>query len=112
MIDVAGNRSWTDCKRVLTDHGHMVIVGGPKTNRWIGPMGDRLRVSLVSRLGNRRAHLFLARTNREDMVVLQELLASGKVKPFVERCYGLSDVPEALGYLSEGHAQGKVVITV
>ena len=112
MLDVAGTRSWSECKRVLKDGARMVIVGGPKTNRWVGPMGDRLRVSLISRLGSRRALLFLAKTNRADLELLQGLLADGKVRPVIDRRYELADAPHALGYVGAGHARAKVVVTM
>jgi NADPH:quinone reductase-like Zn-dependent oxidoreductase len=113
ILDVAGNRSWSDCKRVLSDEGTLVIVGGPKTNRWIGPMGDVIKVRLASVAGSRKvAAPFLAKMNSEDMAFLADLLADGKVTPVIDRRYDLSEVPEALSYLGEGHAQGKIVINV
>jgi NADPH:quinone reductase-like Zn-dependent oxidoreductase len=56
--------------------------------------------------------LFLAKLNKEDMAFLQELLETEKVKPVIDRTYPLSETPEAIRYLEEGHARGKVVITV
>jgi NADPH:quinone reductase-like Zn-dependent oxidoreductase len=55
---------------------------------------------------------FVAKENHEDMLALKELIESGKVTPVIDRTYSLSEVPEAIRYLEEGHAQGKVVITV
>jgi NADPH:quinone reductase-like Zn-dependent oxidoreductase len=113
MFDVAGNRSWSDCKRVLTDKATLVVVGGRKTNRWIGPMGDGLKKRLVSLAGSRKVvSPFLANVKREDLAALGELLESGSVTPVIEKRYELSDVPEAVGYVGTGHAQGKVVITI
>jgi NADPH:quinone reductase-like Zn-dependent oxidoreductase len=113
MLDIAGNRPWADCKRVLGDRGTLVIVGGPKGNRWIGPMGHVVKVRVASLAGSRKvAAPFLARPNKEDMVVLQNLLADGKVTPVIEKRYALSDGAEALSYLGKGHARGKIVIDV
>jgi NADPH:quinone reductase-like Zn-dependent oxidoreductase len=112
ILDVAGNRTWAEYKRVMAEDANLVLVGGPKTNRWIGPMGSRLRMSLVSRAGTRRAHLFLAKTNRADLELLQELLATGKVKPVIDRQYELTEAREALSYVGAGHARAKVVVTV
>ncbi len=113
MFDVAGNRSWSECKRVLTDKATLVVVGGRKTNRWIGPMGDGIKKRLVSLPGSRRVvSPFLAKITREDLAVLKELLESGSVTPVIEKQYELGEVPEAVGYVGAGHAQGKVVITV
>jgi NADPH:quinone reductase-like Zn-dependent oxidoreductase len=112
MFDVAGNRSWSECKRVLKDDAKLVIAGGSKKNRLIGPMGKVVRMRLASVPGNRDVAMFLAKTNREDMATLQELLASGKVKSMIDRTYSLNELPDALGYLGEGHARGKIVVTV
>jgi len=112
MLDMVGNRSWSDCKRVLNHKATVVVVGGPKTNRWIGPLASLVKVRLASVGGSRRVVPFLARFNKEDMVALQELLEAGTVTPVIDRRYTLSEVPEALMYLGDGHAQGKVVITV
>jgi NADPH:quinone reductase-like Zn-dependent oxidoreductase len=55
---------------------------------------------------------FLAHLSRDDLIIIQEFLQSGKVTPVIDRSYPLSDVPEAIRYLEEGHARGKVVITM
>jgi NADPH:quinone reductase-like Zn-dependent oxidoreductase len=112
ILDIAGNRSWSDCRRVLTDNGTLVFVGGPKTNRLIGPLGHCLKVLMASLPGSRDVKLFLAQVTKEDLTSLGELLEAGKMKPVIERRYELADAAEALRHLGEGHAQGKLVITV
>jgi NADPH:quinone reductase-like Zn-dependent oxidoreductase len=113
MLDIAGNRSWSDCKRVLGERATVVVVGGPKTNRWVGPLGQALKLRFASLAGSRKvAAPFLAKMNKEDLVALQTLLADGKVTPVIDRRYALSDVPDALSYLGDGHAQGKIVVAV
>jgi NADPH:quinone reductase-like Zn-dependent oxidoreductase len=112
MFDVAGNRSWSDCKRVLKDDARLVIAGGPKKNPLIGPLGKAIRMRLASLPGNREVSTFLAKTNRDDMTALTELLASGMVKSVIDRTYAFDELPDALGYLGEGHARGKIVVSV
>jgi NADPH:quinone reductase-like Zn-dependent oxidoreductase len=113
MLDIAGNRSWSDCSRVLDAKGTLVVVGGPKGNRWLGPLSQALKLRLGSIGGSRRVVApFLAKINKEDLVVLQELLEAGTVTPVIDKQYSLSEVPEALRYLGEGHARGKIVVTV
>jgi NADPH:quinone reductase-like Zn-dependent oxidoreductase len=113
MLDIAGNRSWSELERVLSKRAAVVVVGGPKTNRFVGPLGQALKLRVASQGGSRTvAAPFLAKVNKEDMAVLQNLLAEGKVTPVIDRRYELSEVPEALSYLGEGHAQGKIVINV
>ena len=113
MVDVAGNRSWSDCKRVLTDTATLVVVGGRKTNRWIGPMGHAVKVRLVSLVGGRKVVApFVATLKKDDLAFLGELLETGALTPVIERRYELSEAAEALRYVGTGHAQGKLVITI
>jgi len=113
MLDVAGNRSWSDYRRVLDEKATVVVVGGPKKGRWIGPLSQVVKLRLSSLGGSRRVVApFLAKMNKEDLVVLQELLEAGTVTPVIDRQYELSELREALRYLGEGHARGKVVVTV
>jgi NADPH:quinone reductase-like Zn-dependent oxidoreductase len=111
LLDIAGSRSWSECKRVLNPKAIFVIVGGPKTNRWIGPLSHVVKVRLASLRASQKVIFFVAKLNKEDLVVLQELLEAGKVTPVIDRRYELSELPEAMRYLGAGHAQGKVVIT-
>jgi NADPH:quinone reductase-like Zn-dependent oxidoreductase len=112
LLDVAGSRSWPEYRRVLKPKATLVLVGGPKANRWIGPLGHVAGVRLASLGASQKVVFFVAKFNREDFVVLQELLEAGKVTPVIDRRYALSELPEALRYLGEGHARGKVVISV
>jgi NADPH:quinone reductase-like Zn-dependent oxidoreductase len=113
MLDIAGNRSWLECRRVLEPKATFVVVGAPSTNRLIGPLSHTIGVGATSLGGSRKVvPFFLAQLNKKDMVVLQELLEAGKMKPVIDRTYSLSEIPEAIRYLETGHARGKVVITV
>jgi NADPH:quinone reductase-like Zn-dependent oxidoreductase len=113
VIDIAGDRPWSQVKRVLPDDGTSVVVGGPKSNRFFG----RLGMSLVERaiaIPDSRTLVtpFLANIGPDDLAFLGGLLEAGSVKPVIERRYDLSEVPEALRYMGEGHARGKLVVTV
>lgn len=67
----------------------------------------------ISMTGSQKmGNMGVAKPNQNDLVIMKELLEAGKVKPVIDRCYPLSEVPDAIRYLEEGHAQGKVVITV
>ena len=112
LLDVAGSRSWSECKRVLEPHATLVVVGAPKGNRLIGPLSHVVKLRLASVPSSQKAVFFIAKFNKPDMVVPQELLEAGKVTPVIDRRYELSEAADALRYLGEGHAQGKVVITV
>jgi NADPH:quinone reductase-like Zn-dependent oxidoreductase len=112
LLDVAGNRPWPECRRVLDHKATLVLVGGPKANRWLGPLGHVASVRVASLGASQKVVFFVAKFNREDFVVLRELLEAGKVTPVIDRQYALSELPEALRYLGGGHARGKVVISV
>jgi NADPH:quinone reductase-like Zn-dependent oxidoreductase len=110
ILDVAGSRSWSSCKRVLNPKGTLVIVGGP-ASRLLGPLGHIAMVKLAAMRGSRKAVFFIASWNRADMDVLREMLESGSVKPVVEKRYELSEVADAIRHMGEGHARGKLVIS-
>ena len=97
-----------DYKRALSSKGIYVIAGGGGAQMlqgmFLGP--------LLSLIGSKKMRFFIAKLDKTDLVLLKDLLAAGKIVPVIDRRYPLSDVAEALRYLEEGHAQGKVVITV
>jgi NADPH:quinone reductase-like Zn-dependent oxidoreductase len=111
LLDVAGSRSWRACRRVLTPEGTVVVIGGPKHNRLLGPLGHiaAMRLGAVATRGS--ATFFIASVNEADLVVLGELMQAGQVRPVVDRRYELSETAEAFRYLGEGHAAGKIVVT-
>jgi NADPH:quinone reductase-like Zn-dependent oxidoreductase len=79
----------------------------------MGPILARLLGAVVwSRFGRRRMLPFLAKVTREDLIALTDLIETGKVTPVIDRTYDLSETAAAIRYLEEGHARGKVVITV
>jgi NADPH:quinone reductase-like Zn-dependent oxidoreductase len=88
------------------------MIGAPKNVPVIDLLGRLIGALVMSPFLNQKLVPFITRANREDLRVVGELMATGKVKPVIDRLYGLSEVPEALGYLKEGHAQGKVVIVM
>lgn len=105
MLDVAGNLSWPECRRVLSPKARYVAVGAKK----IGQLVARRMVSIGS---SQKWSFFIARVNKQDLVVLQELVETGRLRPVIDRRHELSESAEAFGYLREGHARGKVVITL
>jgi len=113
MIDIAGNHSWSECKRVLHPKSTFVIVGGLSKKPWLGPLSHSAALSVTSfRASQHVVPLFMAKLSKEDLVILQGLLEAGKVKLVIDRTYPLSETAEAIRYLELGHARGKVVITV
>jgi NADPH:quinone reductase-like Zn-dependent oxidoreductase len=112
LLDIAGSRSWSECRRVLTPHATLVVVGAPKGNRLIGPLSHIVAVRLAAIRSSQQVVNFVAQVNKADLLVLQELLEAGKITPVVDRQYALSEIAGALRYLGEGHAHGKIVIAV
>ena len=112
ILDNVGNHSLPDCRRALTPKGtFQPNSGGHSSGRWIGPMGRVVKALVVSLFVRQQLRPFLSTNNKADLVVLKELIETGKVRPVIDRTYPLSETPEAIGYVGEGHACGKVVIT-
>ena len=111
IFDVAGNHSFSECRQVLSPNGTLVMVG--QSGRKKISILPLLTAPLVSRLRRKQKLVsFIAKRNKEDLTLLKELMEAGKVTPFIDRSYSLREVPEALRYLGEGHARGKLVITM
>jgi len=111
ILDIAGSKSWSQCRRVLNPNAILVIVGAGGS-RLMGPLGHIAKVRLGALRGSQKAVFFVANFNGPDLAVLSDLLETGKVKPVVERRYELVEVADALRYMGEGHARGKIVIGV
>ncbi len=112
IIDIGGNSPLSRLRRALTAKGTLVIVGGETGGRWIGGYDRQLRASLVSLFVSQKLRTFICSENHEDLLVLKELVESGKIAPVIDRSYPLSEAPKAIRYVEEGHARGKVVITL
>jgi NADPH:quinone reductase-like Zn-dependent oxidoreductase len=113
FFDCIGNHSLSSCLRVLNPKGIYIPVGGSMGNWMIGALAQSVWALVLSRFVSQKlAIFFLARLNKPDLTVLRELLENGKVTPAIDRCYKLSEAAEAIRYLEEGHARGKVVITL
>jgi NADPH:quinone reductase-like Zn-dependent oxidoreductase len=110
ILDCVGNHSLTACRRVLTPKGICIIVGGGK-ELW-SVLTRALKAIVLSRFVSQKFPVFIARSSKEDLTILRELMEVGKMTPVIDRRYTLSEVPEAIRYLEEGHARGKVVITL
>ena len=112
ILDIAGNRSLSHLRRGLAPRGTLVIVGGEGGGRWFGGIDRQLRAQMLSPFVSQKLGTFIAKQKGDDLVVLKELIEAGKVVPVIDTTYPLSEVPEAIRHLEEGHARGKVIITV
>jgi NADPH:quinone reductase-like Zn-dependent oxidoreductase len=112
ILDTGGNRRLSHLRRALTRRGTLVIVGGETGGRWLGGYDRSLRAALVSPLVSQKLGMLSSTESAEDLRVLRDLMESGQITPAIDRTYPLSETPAAIQYMSDGHAQGKVVITV
>jgi len=112
ILDIGGNSSLSRLRRALAAKGTLVIAGGETDGRWLGGADRQLRALLLSRFVDQKLTTFVSSENHEDMIVLKGLIEAGKIAPVIDRRYPLAEVPEAIRYVEQGHARGKVVITV
>ncbi|UCH24953.1 MAG: NAD(P)-dependent alcohol dehydrogenase [Trueperaceae bacterium] len=109
ILDVVGNLSAADCRRVLAPKGIFVVIGFKAMSLLFKLM---FQATVASVTGGQKVALMNATANQRDLGVLKGLIEAGEVKPVIDRRYGFDQIPEALGYVEEGHSRGKVVITV
>lgn len=111
LFNVNGSQPWSAYKRVLKPDATFVLVGGPRTPL-IGPLSLLIKLRIGMLGASQKFAFFIAQFNREDMLVLKDMLETGKVKPFVERTYPLTKITEAMHHVGAGHAQGKIVVQI
>ncbi len=113
ILDTAGRRSLQELRRALTRRGTLVIVGGEGGDRWLGGFDRQMvRAPAVSLFASQKLQALNAKVQTRDLEVLGRLIEAGKVTPVIDRTYPLAEAPEALRYVHEGRARGKVVVTV
>jgi NADPH:quinone reductase-like Zn-dependent oxidoreductase len=111
ILDNVGNHSLSALRRVLNPTGTYVMIGG-RSGRWIAPLPRALRAMVLTRFVSQDMRFFLSQLDAKDLTVLADLLRAGSVTPVIDRRYPLSEIREAMAYLEQGHARGKVVITL
>jgi NADPH:quinone reductase-like Zn-dependent oxidoreductase len=114
ILDNVGNRSLSECRRTLVPDGKYILIGGggPEDQGLLGPFWRIAATALTSKLVSQDMRFFLANVNGKDLAALADLMQAGKLTPVVDRRYPLSEIRAAVAYLEEGHARGKVVLTV
>lgn len=112
MIDIAGSRSFRRFRRVLTPEATVVVVGAKMSYSLLGPL-KHIAGSILESIGrSQKVKFFVADVNTDNLEFLVGLMESGEVRTVIDRRYELADAVDALRYLGEGHAQGKVIVTV
>ncbi|HEY2523042.1 MAG TPA: NAD(P)-dependent alcohol dehydrogenase [Streptosporangiaceae bacterium] len=112
ILDTGGNRPLRQLLGALTRDGTLVIVGGETGGRWLGGFDRALRAPVLSRFVRPRLAAVMCSENAADLLVLTELINSGRMRPVIDKTYPLSQAPDAIRYLEEGRARGKVVVTI
>jgi len=112
IIDIAGSRSFAKLRRVLTPHATAVVVGAKMKYSLLGPLKHFAGTSVQAIGRSQQVKFFMAKVETADLAYMGELIASGKVQSVIDRRYQLSEAVEALRYLGEGHAQGKIILNV
>ena len=115
ILDNVANHSLSECRRALTPNGTYVLIGGGSANEqgFFGALKLPLKAMVYSKFVNQKMGMMMAQPSTQDLTLLAEMVQSGKLKTVIDRTYkSLSEVPDAIRYLEEGHARGKVVITV
>jgi NADPH:quinone reductase-like Zn-dependent oxidoreductase len=112
ILDTGGHSSLSHLRRALTPKGTLVIVGAETDGKWFGGFDRSIRAMLWSPFLGQKLIAFVNSENAQDLVAITALIEAGKVTPTVDRTFSLEEVEKAMSYLTEGHARGKVAITV
>jgi NADPH:quinone reductase-like Zn-dependent oxidoreductase len=112
LIDIAGTRRFSHLRRALVPGATVVVVGGPRASRLLGPLGHVVGCRIAALFSSHKAVFFIARLDKESMETLAELFAEGKLTSVLDSVYPLDRVGEALERQGSGHPRGKIVIRV
>jgi NADPH:quinone reductase-like Zn-dependent oxidoreductase len=112
ILDTAGRRPLPQLRRVLTPQGTLVIVGGEGGDRWLGGFQRQIFAPLRSRFTEQKLLGLISKERQQDLLTLKGMIEAGKLTPVIDRTFPLKEAPQAIRYLEQGHARGKVVITV
>jgi NADPH:quinone reductase-like Zn-dependent oxidoreductase len=114
ILDNVANHSLTECRRVLKPNGIYVLIGGGGANEQglLGGLGKALKAALFSKFVSQKMGMMMADPSNKDLSILADMMQSGQLKAVIDRTYKLDQLPDAIRYLEQGHARGKVVITV
>jgi NADPH:quinone reductase-like Zn-dependent oxidoreductase len=115
LYDLVGNHSFSERRRILTPNGICVLagIGGAGVHPGtLGRIGRNFWNAFLSNFSNQKFVFYIAKLTKDDLTVLRDLMQAGKVNPVIDRTYKLSETADAVRYMEEGHARGKVVISV
>ncbi len=111
ILDCVGNHPFSECRRVLTSKGSLIAAGGKTDNWMLTPIAQMIWATLQSFFVSQKQVSILAKVDQADLLAMNALLTGGKVTPVIDRHCKLEELPDAIRYLEEGHARGKIVMT-
>src|SRR5438132_3255886 len=112
ILDNVANHPLSDLRRALTPRGMLVPNGGGFDHRWVASGGRLIGAKVSFAFLSQRLATFIVSPNQENLVVLRELIETGKVTPVIDRTYPLTETRQAVDHVGTGHARGKVVVAV
>jgi NADPH:quinone reductase-like Zn-dependent oxidoreductase len=112
VLDTGGNRALGDLRRLLSPRGTLVLIGGEGGNRVLGGTSKWIQALVIAPFVGQRLRLLSTAPNKKDLLLVKDLIESGKIVPVIDRAFALKDVPDAFRYLKKGNGRGKIVITV
>jgi NADPH:quinone reductase-like Zn-dependent oxidoreductase len=112
IVDNIGNHPLSNLRRVMTEEGRDVIVGGSSEGKWLGPLTLVMKGRMYSKFVKQEFLFFLAEVTPADLDLLSGMMRDGKITPVLDKTYPFSELPEAIRYLETGRARGKVVVTI
>jgi NADPH:quinone reductase-like Zn-dependent oxidoreductase len=112
VLDIAGTRPFSHLRRVLASDAKLVVIGGPRANRLIGPIGHVVGSRLAALRASQKVAFFIAKFGKEDMETLRGFLEDGRMTSIVDSIFPLDEMGAALRHMGEGHPRGKIVVTV
>jgi NADPH:quinone reductase-like Zn-dependent oxidoreductase len=110
LVDIAGTRPFSHLRRVLEPEATVVVVGGPRANRLLGPLGHVIGSKLAALYRSQRAVFFIAKLDKPDLETLRDLLETGRLTSVVDHIYPLEQIAAALEHMGTGHPRGKIVV--
>jgi NADPH:quinone reductase-like Zn-dependent oxidoreductase len=112
ILDTGGHSSLSRLRRALAPRGTAVIVGAETDGKWFGGFDRSIRAMVLSLFLRQTLIAFINSENSKDLIAITELIEAGKITPVVDRTFSLNEAPKAIDYLVDGHARGKIAVTV
>src|SRR5437660_9248734 len=114
ILDNVANHSLSENRRLLPPNGKYVLIGGGSANQqgWIGSLGKPLKALIMKPFVSQHMGMMMAEMKQSDLKYFADQMQNGKLKPVIDRTYKLSEIQQAIAYVEEGHARGKVIIVV